>query len=541
MGRVSVRALPDTSAFARSLERYLDRIERNLSVDIPVELNAGDMARTEAELDALSRNRSVELDVDVDTSLLDKLAKATKGGGGSVGAPDVSGMANALKITAALSAGLVTLLPLVSTLILALPGFATAFLAPLGAILFGIDGIQGAAQVLYGSIVQIQESVGRIFENRLTPVFKQLLKVMAPLSAGMQQIAAALSDMLGAIVGGLTSNKGMAAISSIFSQIAEALKILAPSLGPLTEAFLTLIDAGARAFVNIAPALAGLNEKFAQFVDWANKTGLLDDAFRFLSDVIVGLITLFFGLVVVGTILAATIVRVRDFLVSFYQSIPERVRDAVRSIADFFRALPGQAMSALSGLGTQLQSLALAGMALLLVGVKTGAENTIAYLASLPTLLVEALGDLGGLLFDAGASLLQGFLDGVGSMFESVKGKLGELTGLLPDWKGPPERDATLLRNAGELVIKGFLDGLESGYHDIEASLSGLTGGLTVSAMAGPSYAPKGGFGGDPAGRGVGVLRIDNWREGTGFFEEVADDRVGAQKGIDGMLDRAFG
>ncbi|HEY4268419.1 MAG TPA: hypothetical protein VGM94_09535 [Galbitalea sp.] len=37
------------------------------------------------------------------------------------------------------------------------------------------------------------------------------------------------------------------------------------------------------------------------------------------------------------------------------------------------------------------------------------------------------------------------------------------------------------------------------------------------------------------------ALTITNWQTGTGYFEDVADSRVGAQRGLDGMQNRAFG
>lgn len=94
---------------------------------------------------------------------------------------------------------------------------------------------------------------------------------------------------------------------------------------------------------------------------------------------------------------------------------------------------------------------------------------------------------IGGWLRDAGARLVQGFIDGIQARFASVKALLGRLTGLLPDWKGPASRDRDLLRDNGKLVMAGFLSGLESGYSEIHSSLAGLTGDIAVGV---PRVAP---------------------------------------------------
>lgn len=93
------------------------------------------------------------------------------------------------------------------------------------------------------------------------------------------------------------------------------------------------------------------------------------------------------------------------------------------------------------------------------------------------------------LLVDAGKALIGGFIRGIGAAFGAVKGKLGELTGKLPTWKGPPSTDATILFGAGQLVIQGFIAGLESKYAAVRASLATLTAGLPGLGLAGTDFA----------------------------------------------------
>lgn len=98
------------------------------------------------------------------------------------------------------------------------------------------------------------------------------------------------------------------------------------------------------------------------------------------------------------------------------------------------------------------------------------------------------VGDLGGILKDAGKKLIDGFINAITGGFNRVKDKLGELTNLLPDWKGPAQRDRKLLVKPGQLVMEGFMRGLESQYAAIRSSLVGFAGTLAIPASASATF-----------------------------------------------------
>lgn len=116
---------------------------------------------------------------------------------------------------------------------------------------------------------------------------------------------------------------------------------------------------------------------------------------------------------------------------------------------------------------------------------------------------LDALGDLGGVLLNAGKQLIDGLLSGIQSKFRDVQNKLAELTNLLPDWKGPEADDLVLLFEPGQHVIEGFIDGMESMFPTVEAILEAFTAGVRgqVEGALGllgagiGGNAPMGGFG----------------------------------------------
>lgn len=97
----------------------------------------------------------------------------------------------------------------------------------------------------------------------------------------------------------------------------------------------------------------------------------------------------------------------------------------------------------------------------------------------------------GDWLTDAGRKIIDGLVDGIKGAFKKVKDTLGGLTDMLPEWKGPEQRDKKLLVKPGQVVMGGFVKGLESSYGDVRRTLMGLTADLPsqVSVNANPERA----------------------------------------------------
>jgi hypothetical protein len=78
-------------------------------------------------------------------------------------------------------------------------------------------------------------------------------------------------------------------------------------------------------------------------------------------------------------------------------------------------------------------------------------------------------------LYDAGRKVIQGLLDGIEALIGRVKSKLSEVTSLIPDWKGPPTRDAKLLYDNGRLIMQGLIGGITSQTPWLNDALSTIT------------------------------------------------------------------
>jgi len=92
----------------------------------------------------------------------------------------------------------------------------------------------------------------------------------------------------------------------------------------------------------------------------------------------------------------------------------------------------------------------------------------------------------GSWLLNAGRAIVRGLLSGIQSMIGAVRSKLSELTGMIPDWKGPMSVDLKLLQPSGAALMSGLVDGIAGAVPDVRKTLQGVTGDI-------PDYAaPRG-------------------------------------------------
>jgi TP901 family phage tail tape measure protein len=150
------------------------------------------------------------------------------------------------------------------------------------------------------------------------------------------------------------------------------------------------------------------------------------------------------------------------------------IRDWNAVIA-FFRRVPGMAMSAVRSLGGMMTGFFNS------VGVKARQavvskfNAMIAFFKTIPGKIKGAFGNPGGILSAIGRQIVQGLINGVRGMIGSLRDQFSQITGMIPDWKGPEAVDKKLLYNAGRLTMQGYGEGLDEMLPGIRAKLRGFT------------------------------------------------------------------
>jgi len=77
-------------------------------------------------------------------------------------------------------------------------------------------------------------------------------------------------------------------------------------------------------------------------------------------------------------------------------------------------------------------------------------------------------------LYGAGQAILQGFLNGLRSMWSSVTNFVGGIASWIRNHKGPIEYDRKLLIPAGNAIMKGLDQGLQDQFKDVKQTVGGM-------------------------------------------------------------------
>lgn len=311
---------------------------------------------------------------------------------------------------------------------------AVAVIGPLYALWKAGQFVFNAIKAALGALFAFWSKVWAYFAPIVSAVFGLIKTVI---SAVMSAIRAVISV-------------AWTVISTVFK---TALAIILALVRPVFEAIRAVI----------AAVLDFLLPKIKAF--WAVVVDAFNAAVAFLKPLIEGFINFFKGLwtsvtTIVGGVIGA-----------FWEKIKALFAAAVARVVAIIEGIKA-IVAKVKGFFDQLKAAA-----------DGGAGTLIAFVKTIPGKILDALGNVGKMLFDAGKKIIQGLIDGIQRMIQPLKDKLSAITDLIPDWKGPMTVDVKLLQPSGRAIMEGLIKGI----NDITPELKATLGQITILASAIPT------------------------------------------------------
>lgn len=363
--------------------------------------------------------------------------------------------------------------PLIVAAITALPGlFGPVGLAAGGALVLGFGA--GIAGIGLATAAKMPE-VAAHFERFKVQAQAKLMQISVPFKQTLIDIIDDMSSTFDVFVPELKKTFPQAAqdISEFSNNIREGFKQLAPVVAPIMDAFGKLLDElGPElpgVFQNIANALIPLAEVVGE------NAGGFSDLVVFILNLIPAAISVITAMIEFGV-----------WWGNVWRGAGEIVSSVGSTIVGWFKSIGAFASAILEFVGGvfgRMRDAAAQRFREMLQGVR-----------DFPGTLKAIIGDTGRILWDAGWRLIGGLLDGIKARFAEVRGLLANLTGMLPNWKGPADVDAKILVESGELIIKGLVTGLrneEPMVRDYLAELTRFIGGFGPDQASLSAPAPQ--------------------------------------------------
>lgn len=101
-------------------------------------------------------------------------------------------------------------------------------------------------------------------------------------------------------------------------------------------------------------------------------------------------------------------------------------------------------------------------------------EDALAFIGGIKDQIIGFFQGAGDWLYNIGRDIIDGFIKGLESMFREVGNFFKDLTNMIPETKGPPEKDKVLLTKNGRLIMQSLYNGLEDEMGGVEKLLNGL-------------------------------------------------------------------
>ncbi|MGC4928081.1 phage tail protein [Streptomyces sp. DT117] len=400
--------------------------------------------------------------------------------------------------------------------------------------------LTAAVQAIAPLVIQLAEGLSPIisaFADGLAPIIPVVSAALQTVSAALQPLIAIFLQLLSTVLLPLLP-VFQNLVASLLPPLAEAIKHVAEALAPLLSAFVALVDflmpvlvpvlafiaeILVTAFTQAIDGVAMILEGFVGFFkgiwdaiagwfgmwigvfygiftgDWSMFADAFDEFLNGVKQIWSGVWNIIVGAFKV--VMNIGILGVAKKVLGLFKGVWKLAWGSIKTIAfelwsslrgrwstllNDIKNLPNAAMTSLrqtwNSAWNDIKIACELAWGAIKKGVADSVGRVVSTVKSLPGSAKAALAAIGTTLLDAGKKLIQGLINGIKSMFGSVKSTLGGLTSKLADWKGPPKKDAILLYDAGRLIISGLIKGLESQYDKVKQSLNDLTAKIPKGA-----------------------------------------------------------
>lgn len=371
-------------------------------------------------------------------------------------------------------------------------------LSKFGGVLSGLGGpitlVIGALAGLIATSPQLRSEFGTMLQN----AFVSLQQAFQLLQPSIQALMTALSQLAAAVMPVITNLVGQ-----IIPLLTPIISTLVGALVPAIQGILTVVTTVIQA---ITPAIQGVQPVVAAVV--AAITAVIQGLEPLVTTVVQAITSVIQALVpviqalapLVSTIISAivgfissTLLPTIQAMLPFIQGIINGITMVVKGIVNVIQGV----INLVTGLIHGNWSQAWNGFSQIVYGV---VQSVLGFLGGIGSAIIGIFAGAGTWLCNAGASIINGLLNGLMAAFGKVKSFVSGIGDWIVKHKGPLSYDKVMLKPAGLAIMQGFDKSLKAGWKDVQKTVNGMNaqinGGFEVDASkSGRANVSNGGAG----------------------------------------------
>jgi TP901 family phage tail tape measure protein len=293
-----------------------------------------------------------------------------------------------------------------------------------------LPALQQFGGYLIANIMPVLKQFGAYFMTNILPVLQKLGSFI------MTSVVPALKQF------------GTFLITTVVPAIVKLAGMIAQNLSPILTTLVQVFNA------NVKPAIAKIVAMFIQLWPTIKK--------------VAGVVAVLIGVLLV--VVSAILGKVLPVILKLAGWLIEKLVGALTTVIPWVVKIIGWVIKigiAMFNAGKKVVEFAKK------IFEKIGAA--VQFIKDLPGKVKDAVSGAAKWLFDAGKNIIQGLIDGITNMFGKLKKKLGKVTDLIPDWKGPPSKDKKLLHQSGQWIMEGFAQGIDDTLPLVKKTLGNVT------------------------------------------------------------------
>lgn len=413
----------------------------------------------------------------------------------------------------------------------------------LGKVLGGLGGpitlVIGALAGLIATSPQLRGEFGEMLTNvfasikqaleLLQPSIKTLMDTFAQLAQALIPVLAKIIPLLTPIISTLIGSM-VPAIQSVLNMVTGLVDVLVPivqnclpAVAGALKYFLPLIQA----VVSIIPAIIavlttgiGVFKAVTTAISLASKAQAVLNAVLNANPIIlivsliaslVSALVYFFTCTDKGKaiwqqftdFLSNCVQNIRDFfsglgndITGFFTAAGQGVQNVWNGVVSWFTGIPGAICNFFAGVGGRITGF----FSNAANGVENAWNNVVSWFGGIPNAICGVFAGAGAWLLNAGASIINGLLNGLKAAFGRVKSFVSGIGDWIVRHKGPLSYDKVMLKPAGLAIMQGFDKSLKAGWKDVQKTVNGMNaqinGGFEVDASkSGRANVSNGGAG----------------------------------------------